>query len=439
MATNTTVIETPRAPRFLGIPMPEALEVLAERDYRVVWTGQAISMIGTWMQVVAQGLLVLELWNSELALGTMNFANALPSLIIMLFGGVLADRGDKRRILIATQVTMGLLAGVVGFLILTDTVQFWMIIVATVCLGIAFGYDMPAYQALMPELVPPEKISHVVALNSSTFHGSRMIGPAIAGVVIAVFGLAAAYFINAASFIAVVLSLMIIKYRSTPRADGPQMSSLEGLREGFRHAKARPNLQVMLGLTALNTTFIFPTMAVLAPAYVKNVLDEGSGALGLLFAMSGLGSLAGAMILVWWPTQARKERIWLGALAAPIALTVMAISRDPAVSIITAGFLSMAFSLQLGVIQQMIQESTPREYRGRVMSLHGITFNGTMPVAALGSSVLAVALGLPVVMVLSAGVYLAGAFYVLRFPAGGIGEVVRMSQSEFEVVAASGG
>jgi MFS family permease len=439
MATSTTTMDPAPEPRFLGIPLPEALSVLREPDYRTVWTGNAISLIGTWMQVVAQGLLVLELWDSELALGTMNFANALPSLIIMLFGGVLADRGDKRKILILTQVFMALLAAVVGVLILTDTVEFWMILVATVMLGIAFGYDMPAYQAMMPELVPPEKISNVVALNSSTFHGSRMIGPAIAGGVIGGFGLAAAYFINAASFIAVVLSLMIIRYRSAPRADGPQISSIEGLKAGFRHARGRPNLMVLLALTALNTTFIFPTMAVLAPAYVTNVLDEGSAALGLLFAMSGLGSLFGALILVWWPVQARKERIWLGALGAPVALTIMAVSRDPVISIITAGFLSLAFSMQLGVVQQMIQESTPRDYRGRVMSLHGITFNGTMPVAALGSSVLAVAIGLPAVMVLSAGAYLAVAFFMLRIPAGGIGEVVRASQSEFEIVAASGG
>jgi hypothetical protein len=178
-------------------------------------------------------------------------------------------------------------------------------------------------------------------------------------------------------------------------------------------------------------------MAILAPAYVKNVLDEGSGALGLLFAASGLGSLLGALILVWWPTQARAQRIWAGALAAPASLIVMALSRDPVISIVAAGFLSLAFSLQLGVITQMMQESTPGEYRGRVMSLHGITFNGSMPLAALVSSGLAVAIGLPAVMVLSATLYLAVAAYMLRVPAGGIGAVVRASTAEFEIIAAS--
>jgi hypothetical protein len=139
---------------------------------------------------------------------------------------------------------------------------------------------------------------------------------------------------------------------------------------------------------------------------------------------------------VWWPTQARPGRIWFGALAAPASLIAMAISRDPAVSILIAGLLSLAFSMQLGVIQQMIQESTPGDFRGRVMSLHGITFNGTMPFAALITSVLAVAAGLPAVMVLSAAAYLACAIFLLRFGAGGIGAVVRASKAEFEIIAA---
>src|SRR6185503_9009859 len=194
-ATTTT---TAPARRPLGLRLPDSLSVLAERDFRVIWTGQAISMTGTWMQAIAQGLLVLELWNSAFALGAVNFANAIPSLLVMLFGGVLADRADKRRILLWTQVTMCLLAVFVGSLILADAVQFWLILLAAAGVGIAFGYDMPAYQAFLPELVPPQRISQVVALNSSTFHGSRTVGPAIAGAVIGAFGLAAAYFINAA-------------------------------------------------------------------------------------------------------------------------------------------------------------------------------------------------------------------------------------------------
>ncbi len=421
-----------------GLHLPESVSVLAERDYRVVWSGQAVSMVGTWMQMVAQGLVVLQLWDSAFALGTVNFANALPSLFVMLFGGVLADRADKRRILIATQIVMCVLAVAVGLLVVTDQVQFWMIIVATVLLGVAFGYDMPAYQAFLPELVPPDKISQVVALNSSTFHGARMIGPALAGAVIKVFGLGTAYFLNAASFVAVILSLLVVRHRPAPAPTGPRPSAMSDLKAGFRHARERTNLQVLLALTALNTTFLFPTMAILSPFYVKNVLHQGPGYLGLFWGMSGVGSLIGAMALIWWPTQARASRIWAAALIGPIGLTIMALTREPAVALVTAGIVSASFSSQLGVFQSMIQESTPRAFRGRVMSLHGITFNSTMPIAGIASAGFAELVGLPAVMVVSASAYLAFAILILRFAGGGIQNVVRESRLEYDEVAAAG-
>ena len=433
---TSSAIPAPERERFR---LPPSLSVLGERDFRVVWLGQAVSMSGTWMQAVAQGLVVLALWDSTFALGAVNFANAMPSLVVMLFGGVLADRADKRRILLVTQFVMMLLAVAVGLAVVTDTVQFWMVIAATMALGVAFGYDMPAYQSFLPDLVPPEKISQVVALNSSTFHGTRMVGPALAGAVIGAFGLATAYFLNAASFVAVILSLLIVRSRFVAHPEGTQhASAIDGLKEGIRHAKGRPNLQVMLSLTALACTFLFPTMAILSPYYVKNVLDQGPGVLGLFWAASGVGSLLGAMGLIWWPTQFRGGRIWTAAVLGPVGLMVMALTRDPVVALIAASLTSISFSSQLGLYQSMIQESTPREFRGRVMSLHGITFNGTMPIAGIASAALAVWIGLPNVMLLSAGCYLLGATLVLRFAGGGIGHVVEASRQEFEVVAAAG-
>jgi MFS family permease len=432
MATTTAPTRLP-----FGIELPESVSVLGERDFRVIWIGQAISMTGTWMQAIAQGLLVLELWNSAFALGVVNFANAIPSLLLMLFGGVLADRADKRKILLATQIAMGALALALALLIVTDRVQFWMIIAATILLGIAFGYDMPAYQAFLPDLVPPERISHVVALNSTTFHGSRMIGPALAGAVIKAFGLATAYFLNAASFLAVIFSLMIVRHRPKPRPAGPRMSAIEGLKEGIRHARGRPHIWVLLMLTALACMFTFPFMAILSPYYVKEVLHRDSGVLGAMWAASGIGSLAGAMALVWWPTQARTLRIWGAVLLGPVGLTVMALTRDPAVAVLASGFTSISFSMQLGVYQAMLQESTPAAFRGRVMALHGITFNGTIPVAGIAASGLAVAIGLPDVMLLSAAIYLAAAVLVLRYAFGGIERVVRASHTEYEQVAAA--
>ncbi len=241
MTTTSTTLPAPRG-RF-QLRLPEAVSVLRERDFRVIWIGSAISLVGTWMQVIAQGLVVLSLWNSAFALGAVNFANATPTLFVMLFGGVLADRADKRRILIVTQAVMAALAAAVGLLVITGAVHFWMVLVFAAILGIAIGYDMPAYQAFLPELVPPEEISQVVALNSSTFHGSRMVGPAIAGAVIGVLGFSAAYFLNAASFLAVIFSLVIIRYRSRPRDDGEEhVSAIEGLKQGLRHTRGRGNI-----------------------------------------------------------------------------------------------------------------------------------------------------------------------------------------------------
>lgn len=431
MATTSTALPPSLRAR---VRLPDSFSVLSERDFRVVWIGQAISMVGTWMQAIAQGLLVLELWDSAFALGAVNFANAVPSLLVMLFGGVLADRADKRRILLVTQIVMGSLALALALLIVSDGVQFWMIIVATMALGVAFGYDMPAYQAFLPELVPPDKIAQVVGLNSATFHGSRMVGPALAGVIIAAFGLATAYFLNAASFLAVILSLLIVRYRHT-RAAGPQGSMFEGLKEGIRHTRGRPNVQVMMLLTALNITFLFPTMAILSPYYVKEVLDESATVLGLTWAMSGAGSLLGAMALVWWPTQARTTRIWAAAIAGPAALLGMAITRDTVLALMCVGVVSVSFSSQLGLFQAMIQQSTPGQFRGRVMSLYGITFNGTIPFAGIAASGLAVVVGLPAVMTISAGAYFAAAVLILHFAYGGIGKVVAASEAEFALLS----
>jgi MFS family permease len=434
MATTTA----PAAASRFRLRLPEALSALAERDFRVVWTGQAISMVGTWMQIVAQGYLVLKLWDNAFALGALNFANAIPGLLVMLFGGVLADRADKRRILIWTQAVMMVLAFAVGLLVLADQVRYWMLLVVTVILGIAFGYDMPAYQALMPELVPPEKIGQVVALNSSTFHGTRMLGPAAAGIIIGLFGLATAYFLNAASFVAVILSLLVIRYRSKARGIGPQMSAIEGLKEGLRHARGRPNLRAMLLLTALNTTFLFPIVAVLTPFYVKDILHAGPAVLGVIWAGSGVGGMAGAVVLIWWANSARVARIYLGAVIAPVGLVILAVTREPIVAVITSAFMSFSFSAQLGLIQTMIQESTPGAFRGRVMSLHGITFNSTMPLAALAASGAAVYAGLPAVMFACAVMYALSAFAVLRFAGGGIAQVVADSRAQFDAIAVEG-
>ena len=405
-----------------------------------MWFGQAVSLTGTWMQVIAQGIIVLTLWDSAFALGIVSFANMSPSLLVMLFGGVAADRTEKRIILLVTQAVMAVAAAAVGVLVLAGVLEFWMLVAIALVLGVAIGYDMPAYQALLPELVPPEKISQVVALNSSTFHGSRMVGPAIAGIVIAATGYATAYFLNAASFVAVIVSLLLIRHRPRPLLEGERrQSSIEGIVEGFRHMRQRPNLQAMLMLSAMNTMLVFPSIAVLMPYYATNVLGRGAGTLGVLMASAGVGSMFGALLLVWWADTWREARIWFGALVAPAALIVLSLTRTPAVAVLATGLASFSFSSQLGLIMMMMQESTPPRFRGRVMALSGISFTGGMPLAGLAASGLVVALGLPVVMAGSALLFLIGGSLVLRYAGGGIAEVVRASAREYRAVIAERG
>jgi uncharacterized membrane protein len=267
-----------------------------------------------------------------------------------------------------------------------------------------------------------------------------MVGPALAAGIISAFGIAMAYFLNALSFIAVIFSLLIVRYRPKPRPEGEvHGSAIDGLREGLAHASERSHIKALLALTALACIFLFPTMAILSPYYVKEVLHRDAGVLGALWAMSGVGSLLGALSLIWWPSQARTLRIWIAALLGPVGLTAMALTRDPVVAVLASGLASVSFSSQLGLFQSMLQESTPPNFRGRVMSLNGIAFNGTIPIAGLGSAALATAIGLPAVILLSAGIYLLVVTYTLRFAGGGIDRVVRMTRTEYEEVQAAAG
>lgn len=393
-------------------------------------------MTGTWMQHVAQSLLVLSLWNSPLALGLMSFGASMPTALVMLFGGVVADRVDKRRILIVTQVVMAAVAFGVGVMVATGQVQYWILGIAAVVLGVAVGYDLPAYNAYLPELVPAEQIGRAVGLHSATFHGTRMIGPALAGAAIPAFGVATAYFLNAASFLPVVVSLLIVRRRRAGAPGAARRSTLDDLREGFRHAALRPGLRALLLLQTLSTTFLFPTLAILSPYWVTEVLHEGAGTLGWAWALTGVTSVAGALTIVQWPSQARAARVWAAALLGPAAMAIMAITRSLPIALAAFGLLSFAAASLGGLVQAMVQESTPPDFRGRVMALYGLSWAVASPVAGLAASALAGVVGLPIVIAVSAGLALVLQAAVLTRSGGGIRRVVEECAGEYGAVLA---
>ncbi len=385
-----------------------ALSVLRNRDLRLYWCGQAVSLTGTWAQGMAQSWLVLGLTSSAFALGLVNFAAAIPTLLLSLLGGAAADRLDKRRILLVTQAAMMALAFVLGGLVALGQAQFWQVLLIALGLGVATAYDLPANQALVPELVKPEEIPGAIALNNSIFHGSRLIGPALAGVLIGVVGLAGAFFANGLSFVAVIASLLLIQSRGAG-AGSRAPSQWQAIREGLRYVREQPRIGAMLGLTALTATFVFPNLAVMMPIYARDLLRVGVSEMSFLMAASGLGALLGSLGLLAVRREQQMSRIFGGVVLLVPSLVALAWIRSFPLALVGVTVLSLGISTAMGLAATVIQEHVDPALRGRVMALYSLSFMGVIPFSGLSATALTDWIGLPTVMQLSALLYVAGA------------------------------
>jgi MFS family permease len=388
------------------------LQVLRRREFAIFFAGQSISLIGTWMQAFAQGWVVTTLTTSAFALGLVNFASSIPTLVLMPFGGVAADRQDRRKILIWTQWVMLFLAVAMGALIATNRLQLWHLYVIALMLGVSTAYELPAFQSFYPQLVDRSEMSQAISLNQSAFHGSRIIGPALAGVLVKLWGTAAAFFANGASFLAVIVSLSFIRSRP-PAAEGAAGSAVSMMREGFQYVRERPCLQALLGITGLTTLCVFPNMAVLTPYYAKHVLRVGPDGLGLIMMMSGAGALLGAVLLLTVPREQRLGRIALAMATIATMLSILAWSRSLWLSVAAVALQSVAIATSMGLVSIIVQEMVPDELRGRVMSLYSLMFTGVMPFASLLLTSTADWLGMRLELQLAAGLYAVGACLLL--------------------------
>lgn len=392
--------------------LPAGLRVLRHREFAIFWVGQVISLVGTWMQAFAQGYLVTTLTPSAFALGLVNFAGSLPTLLLMPFGGVAADRLERRRILIWTQWAMLILALGMGVLIATHRLQLWHIYFIALLLGIATAYDLPAFQSFYPQLVDREDLPQAISLNQAAFNGSRIIGPAVAGFLVKLWGTAAAFFANAASFLAVLVSLSLIRPRP-PAAGSGRASALQLMREGFQYVCDRPEVQALLGLTGITTLCVFPNVAILSPYYARYVLHVGPDGLGTIMSMSGAGAFLGSILLLTAPAGQRLARIAIAAGTILVTLSVMAWSRHLWVSAVAVAVQSLAISTSLGLASIIMQEMVPDALRGRVMSLYSLMFTGVMPFAALLVSGVVTAIGMRLELQIAAVVYTLGALLLL--------------------------
>jgi MFS family permease len=362
--------------------LPEALAPLRHRDFRILWIGQALSLVGTWMEHMAVGWVVTGFSDDALHLGLLQVVGAAPVALLSLSAGALADRGDKRRILMVTQVAMMLLSLAFASLVMSERLTLGHVFVLAALLGVATAYSLPASQALPPQLVEPPQIGKAVAMMQQIFHGARLIGPAIAGALMARFGLASPFVANAVSFGAVIFSLWLVK---TPPRRGSGDGVDRGIAGGIDYVRRDRLVGPLIVLAAITCAFVFPFVVALMVFYVRHVLAiSDPNAMGFLMSGSGLGSLVGTILLFWGTGPARRYTM-VGSVVGCCAMLVALAARPAALTTVAlvVAFLSLNVSSLMGRISQAIQERVPDQLRGRVMGIFAMAFVGVMPPMAL--------------------------------------------------------
>ena len=375
------------------------------RNYRLFFFGMAVSLTGTWMQTAAEGWLVYELTSSEFKLGLTRFLHSIPVTLFTLIGGHLADRADKRRILIATQFASMILAFAFAGLVWSGAIQFWHIAVLALSLGVFQAFDIPARQSFVIELVGKKDLMNAIALNASMFNGARVIGPALAGLLIAIpaFGISGCFLFNGLSFLAVIGCYLLM--RLPPAEPRPKSKSFRhGTLEALRYVRGDRVLFTLVALVGTVSLFGWP-YAVLMPVFARDVLHVGAGGYGLLMSANGAGALVGALTVATLGDYPHKKRIlFTGALGFSATIVVFAQSDQ---FWMTAGILAAAgwfMLLFFSTANTTVQLRVPDEMRGRIMGIYSLCFIGLTPFGALFAGASARAIGAPATLTIGAGV-----------------------------------
>lgn len=372
------------------------LPALAAPTYRTFLAAAFVGNIGAWMGTTAQGWLVLGLTDSAAALGVASAAGSAPVLFLSLLAGVLADRLDRRLIMVGAQVAGALFAAVLALLTMTGVVAFWHVLVLAVLAGSATALAMPTFQAIVSTLVPDRAIGNAVALNSAQFNLSRILGPVVAGAAIAAGGQALAFWTNAAALaiVAVVLWRLPLAAASAT-ATRAEASMWSNLLDGLRYARADRTVLVLLVLAAVPGLFMLNYLPLL-PVYARDILDIGAGGLGLLTAAIGVGALAGALgVAVLRPGGGSGRLVVVGLAVASVALITFALSSALVVSLAALAVLGAAQVAYYATTNTLLQVIVPPRLRGRIMSLYILTSWGAIPLGNLLAGFLAERFGAP--------------------------------------------
>jgi MFS family permease len=360
---------------------PRAVRALRNRSFRLFWTGNFLSNIGTWMQNVAQGWLVLTLTNSSFWLGVVGFAGSIPFLIFTLFGGVIADRVNKRRLLYVTQTVMMVLAFVLASLTYFHRISVWGVAAIAFANGVAMAMNAPSYQALVPKLVPREDLTNAIALNSAQFNMSRILGPTLGGYAMLLLGIAGNFFLNALSFVAVLVALVRIRYPEEKPAR--HESVWRSLRSGFVYLNSEPQMRVLMVMTAVVSFLAMPFITFI-PYFAKIQLQAGETGFGWLLACSGSGSVLGAVtIAVSGNIRHRGKVVTLTGVVFFTAIMAFSESHRFALSAFLAFFEGCSGILMISCFNVSLQHLSSDEMRGRIMSIYATSFLGLPPLGSL--------------------------------------------------------
>jgi MFS family permease len=394
------------------------IPALRSRNYRLFFAGQGISLIGTWMTQLATIWLVYSLTKSPLMLGVVGFSSQIPSFFLTPLGGVFVDRFSRHRILIGTQILAMVQSLALAVLALTGVIQVWHIIALSLFQGFITAFDAPARQAFVPELVERrEDLANAIAINSTMFNGARLIGPAIAGLLLARVGAAYCFLIDGVSYIAVIIALLAMRIKPIKTVE-TNINPLQRIKEGFEYAFGFPPIRAILLLSAL-VSFMGLQYTVLVPIFAEEIFKGGAETLGFLMAASGVGALAGGIYLV-----TRKTVVGLGQVIvlAPatlgIGLIAFAFSRFLPLSLFTMLFIGLGTILQVAASNTVLQTIVEDDKRGRVMSFFSMSFLGVIPFGSLLGGALANRIGAPNTLIIDGIACILGfIFFAKQLPA----------------------
>jgi MFS family permease len=396
--------------------MPSTLRALRHRNFQLFFSGQLISLIGTWMQTTAQAWLVYRITGSSLKLGAVGFASQFPVFLVAPLGGIVADRFNRRKVVIGTQIASMVLALVLAFLTLTGRVQVWHIFVLAASLGVVNAFDIPGRQAFLVDMVGKEDLMNAIALNSSMFNGARIIGPAIAGILVAKIGEGWCFFGNGLSYVAVIIGLLMMRVER-PARRASTASPWTHLLEGFRFVRHTAPIRAILLLLGLVSLVAMP-YSILMPIFADKILRGGARGLGILMGATGVGALFGALTLA-----SRSGVHGLGRWVAfscggfGVSLILFSWSRNFWVSAALLLPVGFGMMLQMSSSNTLIQAMVPDHLRGRVMAVYSMMFMGMAPFGALLGGALADRLGAPVTVTMGAVACLGGAtLFGLQLP-----------------------